>query len=183
MRDRKKSKGKRSQDHEPRRYRPELEASKNKTLLNEHIPYEADMLSGTYERLTQGITDKITRNAMIESYCTHCRNLISFLKNDDKNLKVKDFAPTFDYKNVCKGKHYRALISDQIAHLSKNRYSESDQKIDPKLWQEMYIELSGQLIKFQAALEGNNKEHWPGWEPLKNVPLAPGSANVVIRTA
>jgi hypothetical protein len=180
---RRRSRDKRSRDIKPRKYLPELEAPKDEKLLDEHIPYEADMLSGTYEKLAGGIEDAIIRNAIIESYCIHCRNLINFLKNDDKNLKVKDFAPTFDYKNVCKEKNYRELISNQVAHLSKKRHSESDEKIGPELWREMYIELSGQLEKFQVALEGDNKKHWPGWEPLKTVPLAPGGANTVIRTS
>jgi len=43
-------KEKRSPSGKSRKYIPEMEMQKNKSLMVEHIPYEADMLNGTYEQ-------------------------------------------------------------------------------------------------------------------------------------
>ena len=150
-------------------------------LIKEHIPYELDMLNGTYEVLVNGIDNPIVRNAMIESFCIHCRNLIKFLKNKDDNLKVKELAPEFRHTEVAKNKNYNDLISHQIAHLSKKRVSEEAKKIGPELWKEMYIEISRHIPIFAEKLKSPYNNIWPGWSPINKVDLAEGGANTVIR--
>jgi hypothetical protein len=78
MGERRRKRPKRSKISKRRDYNPNLEIERNRDMLREHIPYEADMLNGTYMLLAGGIKDPVTRNAIIESFCIHCRNLINF---------------------------------------------------------------------------------------------------------
>lgn len=48
--------------------------------FNEHVLYEIDMLRGTHERF-QNCQDDVTRNALLESFGMHARNLSDFLRN------------------------------------------------------------------------------------------------------
>jgi len=182
MGERKRKRNKRSKVSKRKGYDPAFDLEKNRALLSEHIPYEADMLNGTFRLLSDGIDDPVTRNAVIESFCVHCRSLINFLRNDDDDVKVKEFAPRFDHLAVCQNKQYRALISDQIAHLCKRRKSANKDKIGPDLWLEMYEEIAKQILLFAEQIKDELKGAWPGWEPINSPERPPGEANTVLRT-
>ena len=64
-------------------------------LLNEHLPYELDMLLATYRELSKQIDD-ITRNALIESFWLHARNLREFY----------DGSATLDPKGSAAASHF-----------------------------------------------------------------------------
>lgn len=156
-----------------------LEAS-NKKLIEEHIPYEADMLNGTYELLQTGVKDTVTRNAIIESYCIHCRALIDFMKNKGE-VRASLFTDNFDSKEVCKGKNYNMLISDQIAHLSHRRTSNPEEKLGPKLWLDMYQDITLHLQDFISNIR--EPYTWTSkWERLGSPQLVSGSSNAVVHS-
>lgn len=81
--------------------------AKLKEVVEHHLPYEVDMLFATFVKLDHGIADTHTRNATIESFCIHARNLIEFLESDGKGVKSK--AVTYDYKAFAGGKIAKAL--------------------------------------------------------------------------
>jgi hypothetical protein len=90
---------------------------KLKEIVERHLPHEIDMLFAMFARLDEGISDIPLRNAAIESFCIHARNLIEFLEGTGK---VKAKAVTYDYKAFADGKVDRGLVEklhDQIAHL------------------------------------------------------------------
>ena len=60
-------------------------------FVREHLPYEIDMLRSTYLTLYQGGVDWAIRNALIESFCIHARNLLEFFsKKADSGAAVED---------------------------------------------------------------------------------------------
>lgn len=50
--------------------------------LEEHLPYELVMLQHTFQRLQEATGND--RNAFIESFCIHAKNLKMFVTNDSR---------------------------------------------------------------------------------------------------
>jgi hypothetical protein len=66
------------------------------THLREHIPYELLMLRHTHRQLSQ-VDGQLDRNAFLEAFAVHARNLFNFLTNreDSRNLKASDFKSAY----------------------------------------------------------------------------------------
>ncbi|MGE0036768.1 MAG: hypothetical protein AB7S93_14110 [Xanthobacteraceae bacterium] len=142
-------------------------------LLKEHLPYELDMLdnavcfmnSPEFAKLGESSDklDQFKKNAAIESFWTHARNLIEFLSRDkspDLNVSsasARDFAEGYrsnlDLESVSK------KINEQVSHLGYRRVS-----LPPdKLSHEIHFVKSGldsAFRRFQEQLNPECQEHW-----------------------
>jgi hypothetical protein len=56
-------------------------------MLGHFIPYEICMMRALHNLLSAGSTSRLSRNAQIESFHIHARNLIEFFK-DDKQCAI-----------------------------------------------------------------------------------------------
>lgn len=82
-----------------------------KEIRNEHLPYEINMLRGTFNKLREidkaggvpnnaPVEQQVVRNALIEAFCMHARSLIDFFSRPREGLAkddtvVTEFAPNF----------------------------------------------------------------------------------------
>ena len=114
-------------------------------LIEEHLPYEVDMLRGTYQRLcildqtgpeTEAREQQICRHALIEAFCIHGRALLDFFSNTGKgdDALAQDFTngyiPPFDQTQEPL-KSLRTKLNKQIFHLTKNRAAFEIDKFSP----------------------------------------------------
>src|SRR5262249_42705121 len=98
--------------------------------------YEFWMLAETQKRLLAGSGDAVLENALIESFCTHARNLNEFFLEVGlgDTLKASDFT-LGDYKWPSDSDKRKALITainKQIPHLYDQRTLVAQQKIGDK---------------------------------------------------
>lgn len=105
-------------------------------IMLEHLPYEIDMLRGTYSESLQILRNRpasetfgqqTIRFALLEAFCIHARGLLDFFSNnrsDPTDAVASDFTtgyvPTFD-QNAEPLKSLRVKLNKQIFHLTKNR--------------------------------------------------------------
>jgi hypothetical protein len=102
----------------------DLDLDKMKEQLR-YMFYEFWMLAETHKRLLAGSGDAVLENALIESFCTHARNLNEFFLEVGlgDTLKASDFT-LGDYKwpsDSDKRKVLITKINKQIPHLNDQR--------------------------------------------------------------
>jgi hypothetical protein len=110
----------------------DLDLDKLKEQLR-YMFYEFWMLAETHKRLLAGKGDAVLENALIESFCTHARNLNEFFLEVGlgDTLKASDFT-LGDYKWPPDSDKRRALITTinkQIPHLNDQRTLVAQEKI------------------------------------------------------
>jgi hypothetical protein len=110
-------------------------------ILEEHLPYELDMLERAFvilhlEKFTELRKDAFLRNAVIEAFWTHARNLVEFLMHPpnadaDGTVSARDF--TKDYLPDMKMKSIDQQINAQVSHLTYERKSLPSEKLNSGL--------------------------------------------------
>lgn len=149
-------------------------------ILKEHLPYELDMLdeATTYLQSIE-FADSIKetrrgavwfkRNANIEAFWTHSRNLIEFLtrpKSVDltvSSASARDFADKFE-PSLDMGP-LMTLINEQVSHLGYGRKS----RIIEKLGVEMnYVKpaLDSHIKRFEGLLNPECRKYWVARTPV-----------------
>ena len=114
----------------------------------EHLCYEYDMLRQTSKELSNGLPDGVIKNALVESFTLHARNMIDFL-DPPSSVKPDDVLATdFNFikdlntwnKALSKNKDSRKQIKDrcnkEMAHLTYKRIGISE---EDKLWPHVKI--------------------------------------------
>ena len=106
----------------------------------DHVEYEFEMLEFTADWLQRhtATADRLMRNAMVESFAIHVRNLIQFLELDPRSLPrgddlrvenyVKDLAVWRDARDSRQSFDYPAeagRANKRVAHLTKVRTDET----------------------------------------------------------
>jgi hypothetical protein len=131
-----------------------------------YLCYEIEMLGLSKARLEAGeIKDRVVINALIESFCTHARNLNEFFLERSgwrDSLKASAFTDVA-YKPPRRTKRRIALfdkINQQITHLTVKRTSNVRQKIGPRYRDEMYKTLYADLLKFNRHLRPRLRRKW-----------------------
>ncbi|MBW1996727.1 MAG: hypothetical protein JRJ29_02045 [Deltaproteobacteria bacterium] len=109
---------------------------------SDHLWYEIWMLNSCTQLLASGINDRVIKNALIESFAIHARQLLHFLYPDrykvkEDDLVAYDFFPTEDEWKNNRIDIWKNLPSDltkrvgkEIAHITYFRQSVTD-----KTWQ------------------------------------------------
>jgi hypothetical protein len=124
-----------------------------------HYRYEVEMLRDTHERLISGKfgpdTDRVVRNALIESFCIHARGLIEFFTS--KPGGAEKFTKDFDYLDVRKGgvvKMRKSRLNIQVAHLLfDNRAVNAAGKINDGERFELLRIIAPKTVEFQRRLK------------------------------
>jgi hypothetical protein len=141
-------------------------------ILKEHLPYELDMLdeAAAYAGSTEAAethTRKgpawFKRNAAIEAFWTHARNLIEFLereKSPDLNVSsasAKDFTDSFHF--TLEIKNLKDKINAQICRLGYGRTIVDYEKLGHEI---SYVKpaLDSQIKRFEAKLDFESRKHW-----------------------
>jgi hypothetical protein len=112
------------------RLRLDKSAPLHQGFLLEHLPYEIDMLRSTMTLINSGCFTGAIKNALIESFAIHARNLTDFFRVESENPQRDDvFASDFtnkDYEPCKDNSPPEALIvkiNKQVAHLTLTRPS------------------------------------------------------------
>jgi hypothetical protein len=114
-------------------------------VINEHLPYEIDMLRSTYRQLesvanhpphSETAEQKMLRNALIESFCVHARSLIDFFanrRNAATDAVAGDFTDGFTASMDPSKQPIRTLrtkLNKQLLHLTRDRKLAVSEKFD-----------------------------------------------------
>lgn len=147
----------------------------------EHVYYEIWMLHSATMRLqvllNSQTKDQELLNSILESWCSHLRNLLDFFytpqsKRYKDDMLAEDFVSdlrSFKKQRTAKKnfKHIHKRVNKQIAHLTyhRNRYN-----IKTKLWhfRDEYAEIYQTLIAFYESLSPHRKK-WLHFVELKKV--------------
>jgi hypothetical protein len=133
-------------------------------MLGHFIPYEVGMMRALHNRLVAGPPlSRLSRNAEIESFHIHARNLMEFFKDDIKcEIDPRAFT-TKEYRvdgNFIPAK-LQSKISQQIVQLTHERTDVENDKLSDaeRRLTSNYIE--EQIERFEKAL----KPEWVGiWQ-------------------
>lgn len=121
-------------------------------ILGHHLPYEFEMLQGTYSMLAKGGHDTIIANALIESFCIHARQLIEFF-NNKQGCKAKEFTGgTYTATHVGSFGNDADKLNTQIAHLTRARTDDLTKKIGPAERRKWLTALEQEAQNFTARL-------------------------------
>lgn len=132
--------------------------------LGQHVKYEIDMLRETLLRLQRlsADADQVIVNALIESYCTHARGLIEFLR--EQNGKKKRTARYYVNRSYepFKGKTRRVndlnvKLNQQVSHLCLGRTADSAKKIDDVIRAELYELIREAMAHFKGCLKPEHR--------------------------
>jgi hypothetical protein len=131
-------------------------------LLGHHIPYEVNMMRTLYENLKTGSPSRLFRNALIESFHIHARNLMEFFTNDrqcvvDPTIYVEK---TYRVNKIFMPKTLENKISQQIVHITRQRTTENAAKLNDKERDDTVAALEKQILRFERALTDNNRAIW-----------------------
>ncbi len=132
-----------------------------KKMLGHFIPYEAGMMRALNAKLLLGSPTRLDRNADIESFHIHARNLIEFF-TDDKQCAIDPRAfTTKDYRidgNFIP-KRLETKISQQIVHLAHERTDANPDKLSDQERNRTVAAIEKQIKRFEKALR-------PEWRPI-----------------
>jgi hypothetical protein len=132
-----------------------------KKMLDHFIPYEIGMLRALHKLLKMGFRSKLERNAAIEAFHIHARNLMEFFQND----KQCAIAPhVFTDNNYCVdgtfiSKKLKTKISQQIVHLTHERTDVDADKLSDDERDKTVDAIEKQIERFEKALTA-------GWLPV-----------------
>jgi hypothetical protein len=120
------------------------------------------MLRATLQLSSIGDGPSHVRNAFIESFCIHARNLIEFFKDKkDCDFDRRRFAKEgyrIDKRFV--GDGVLGRINGQISHLSKKRTREVSKKIDGEERRKILDCIEGELERLEKALHPSFRSSW-----------------------
>lgn len=128
-------------------------------IINEHLPYEIDMLRTVYGELAGASPPTgVFKNALIESFCIHARSLIHFLANRPSkpdDAAASDFTDTFVTTldlQVERLKFILQKLNKQAFHLTTARtvVDKFDPGADGKI---IILEIERELQNFQNCLK------------------------------
>lgn len=134
-------------------------------IIEEHLPYEIDMLRGLYGQFGKvnpsldEFNQKVQYYAQINSFCVHARALLDFFadqRKDQTDAIASDFSsgykPTFDQAKEPL-KTLRTKLNKQIFHLTKDRTVVPAQKFQPDTdAQEVMKVIEPAIAHFTACL-------------------------------
>jgi hypothetical protein len=125
------------------------------------LPYEVWMMRETHHLLREEKHPPPIRNALIESFCIHARNLIEFFKAADCDFDPRRFAK--DGSQLQKrfvGDAVLSRIARQIAHISRDRITLVHDKIDREEQDKIKADIEAELARLQQNLTEEYSAKW-----------------------
>lgn len=170
-----------------------MEAAEER-LLREHLPYELDMLEWAYaflhaDRFAMHRLDAGARNAAIECFWTHARNLYEFMTRKGKKsaqgvASASDFVeapfhPDLPFDQIDE------KMNIQIAHLQYDRPPSNDGKLGGYEMGRFKEALSRAIKLFESKMTQDARGIWKIRQPIVDVYLhdIPASATNSIQTS
>lgn len=135
-----------------------------------HVVYEVNMLRHTFNFMGIPAWSSELRNAIIESFCVHARNLIEFFSQRSKTAGQADGdyvgAKHFcnNYEPWTKGRPSSDLtkrLNRQVAHLTYDRTSRDEDKVGGKEQLELIKLIEQEIEAFGSSLREPYKAKWP----------------------
>jgi len=132
-------------------------------MLRKHLPYELDMMHEAF-RILQGADDAnggTVRNAMIEAFWIHARNIMEFLTRRKRRRRepsgiasAKDFTgPEFSAELEPKIDKIRPAINVQITHLQYERKDAPQEKIADNKMDWIMQAIDSDMKRFEKHLQ------------------------------
>lgn len=141
-------------------------------FLKQHLTYEACMLRGTYQELNNNLHNEIVKNALIESFCIHARQLIEFFSNK-QGMHAKDFTGgTYTPKHIVQLSAVANKLNTQIAHLTKKRTESTVEKIGHLDRSRLLTALELEMHHFANLLEKQFQGHFTAPAPLQSITIS-----------
>jgi hypothetical protein len=126
-------------------------------ILGHHLPYEFEMLQGTYLALEKGGHDTIIANALIESFCIHARQLVEFFNNQQGRRATEFTGGNYVAAHLGSLGDTATKLNTQIAHLTGQRTTDDTKKIGPDDRRKLLTALEREAQNFAAHLSQNHK--------------------------
>jgi len=163
-------------------------------MLNEHLPYELDMLEGAFvflhhDKHAEDRKNVIVKNAMIEAFWTHARNLLEFLTRAPIGgptgvAAACDFTgqerPTLMHAKV---KPLLDEVNDQITHLRYERKTSPQEKLAGHRMPSVKAMIDSHIQRFEQNLQSKYKPFWSPRAPSAMVVEAAGTLRNDTQTA
>lgn len=127
-----------------------ISKEKLKECLEEHLPYEIDMLNKVSKIQTTNVNDLVYNNMVFESFAIHLRNLITFFypkKRFETDIYAEDFfTVSEDWEKIRPDlsvslKKAKERADKEVGHLTLERFSGDDSR---KNWSRK--ELAGEIF-------------------------------------
>jgi hypothetical protein len=128
-----------------------------------HFPYEIWMIRRSIEALsTRQQLSEFEKNALIETFCLHARNLIEFFrKKDGCEFDPRDFTTAdFKLKTAFIGNGPLQWINRQVSHLTKGRTDDPAGKINTVEMADMYRAIEAEIERFLRHLTAERRVVW-----------------------
>lgn len=133
-----------------------------KKMLNHFIPYEIGMMRALHKRLSAGSPSRLQRNAEIESFHIHARNLMEFFTNDKQcAIDPRTFTEeTYRVQANFIPKQLENKISQQIVHLTHERTDTEKDKLSDDERDKTVEFIEKQITRFDQALKPAWRQFW-----------------------
>jgi hypothetical protein len=149
-------------------------------FFTEHLPYEIGMVRDSMNALITPQLPEFEKNAFIETFCLHARNLIEFFKNKDAcDFDPRSFVDAFFRLNKrFIGDAALPRINEQISHLTKGRTANPKEKINGVDLGEMHQAIEAEIERFAQHL----KPEWQGKWKVGPLQLSPQTMAMLAMT-
>jgi hypothetical protein len=131
-------------------------------FFKEHLPYEIGMMRDSIHALAirDGLGE-FEKNAFIETFCLHARNLIEFFKQKDPcDFDPRDFTHGFELNKRFIGDRALPKINRQVSHLTKGRTKDTARKITGDELTKMHQAIEAEIKRFAQHLKPEWREKW-----------------------
>jgi hypothetical protein len=131
-------------------------------FFTEHLAYEIGMMRDSIHALaTRDKLSEFEKNAFIETFCLHARNLIEFFKQKDPcDFDPRDFTNGFELNKRFIGDGALPKINKQVSHLTKGRTEDPTQKIDGQELTDVHKAIEAEIERFAPHLKPEWRERW-----------------------
>jgi hypothetical protein len=122
----------------------------------EHLPYEIWMMRDSLQAVARIGLSEFEKNAFIETFCLHARNLVEFFKRQGDS-GPHPFTDA-EFKRNHKGVVSVKKIQEQVSHLRRGRTKDETQKINGHDLTKMHEAIEAEIQRFARHL----KSEWLG---------------------
>jgi len=134
-----------------------------KKMLGHFIPYEVGMMRALHKKLGKGSPTQLDRNADIESFHIHARNLVEFF-TDDIQCAIDPRAFTeqrYQINGQFIPRNLETKISQQIVHLTHERTDVTADKLSDVEREQTVKAIEKEIVRFEKDLR---PEWLPTWQ-------------------
>jgi len=127
-------------------------------FLEERIGYELAMLNYTFMRLVTArpstAEEQLDRNAFLESFAIHARNLVNFLSPESQaeEPRAADYVATFETPDRSRVQRPLLRLERQILTIIASQTTEPKEKFNIESARELYTWIVPAILRFEERL-------------------------------